>query len=816
MELTEVFEKVKSGRAILITGSGAHMKAIGANGKEFPSGTQLSERLYHECGNFSPDDPGDLQDSSEMYLETHSAAELTEFLKTNLYVKEITKAQKDLYRIQWKRVYTTNYDEVPRLATIDNDQTYMPVSLDTEYDPSLLNERLCVYLNGYINNLTDDKVITELKLTGKSYLVSDYIEKSQWGAIFNADIESAACVIIVGLSLNYDLDIKRFICNAQIKDKVFFVNKVDLSEDNKRKLGRYGNVLSLGIEEFTQQYYEYVLKNPDVSDNPIIFQAFERYSQKYGLAAASTSDVHSFLLLGNYDKIPNIWYKQHGKYLNVVERAQIENAVRLLSSGTKVLYVHANLGNGKTIFIEELKQKLQGLGYEIFTLQNENPNFIHDEIRQIAQIKGKRLVIIENYFNFTKVIEEFGHYVLQGIQFVFSARSALREIRIMDVASFLRIKEGEAQFLDLNKLDNREISDLRLIFEQNGLWGRLSKHTSHQYKELKTRSKGNKEFQSILINTIHAESMRRRLEKTIKNIKDMSGDYYNALVLALLVKTMSLNISATDIGRIIGINIALEANFVSNPDVKEILDFGSGKAEYNIKSAVTTKFILQELECDDAILSVLAKVAKYADNYYKTEQYDSVLRNVISYSHVKTILGVRNREAFLIRYYDGLKNLEYYKQNSFYWLQYAIACTNVKRYDLAQKFLDNAYEYFRTTDTVVPFQIDTQQAILNMRRIEDGTSDDITELFDKAHKLLMEPTISVKDDPAKQIRVFNYYVKNFVAKQMKLNGDYKKYSIYCAEAYNKVKHYNQTNASDWSIKLEMQLLKASIITDAGA
>ena len=60
MELKEVFEKIKNGRAVLITGSGAHMKAIGANGKEFPSGTQLSERLYHECENFNPDDPGDL------------------------------------------------------------------------------------------------------------------------------------------------------------------------------------------------------------------------------------------------------------------------------------------------------------------------------------------------------------------------------------------------------------------------------------------------------------------------------------------------------------------------------------------------------------------------------------------------------------------------------------------------------------------------------------------------------------------------------------------------------------------------------------
>ena len=810
MELKEVFEKVKSGRAVLITGSGAHMKAIGADGKEFPSGPQLSERLYHKCGIYSPDDPGDLQDSSETFLEMYSATELAEFLKTNLYVKKITKAQKDLYRIQWQRVYTTNYDEVPRLATAD-DRTYVPVTLDTEYEPRLINERLCVYLNGYLNNLTDDKVISELKLTGKSYLVADYIENSQWGAIFNSDIESSACVIIVGLSLNYDLDIKRFICNAQIKDKVFFVNKADISEDKKRKLGRYGNVLSLGIEEFTQQYNEYVLKNPIVADDPIFYQSFVHYTPVYSLSAATTAEVHSFLLLGNYDKVPNIWYKHNGKYLNVVNRTQIDYAVNLLVNGKKVLYIHANLGNGKTIFIEELKQRLHGLGYEIFTLATEYPNFIHEEIRQITQIKGKRIVIIENYFNFTKVIEEFGRYELHDVHFIFSARSAMREIRIVDVTKFLKLNEGEAEFIDLNKLDTSEISNLRLIFEHNGLWGRLSRHKAKQYSELKNRNKGNMEFQSILINTIHAESMRRRFKMTIRNIKEMSGDYYNALVLALLVKTMSLNISATDIGRIIGINIAMEANFVSNSDVKEILDFSSGKADYNIKSAVTAKFILQELDCDDAILNVLSQVAKYANRYYKTEQYNSVLRNIISYSHVKTFLGTRNREAFLIRYYDGVKNLEYYKQNSFYWLQYSIACTNVKRYDLAQTFIDNAYEYFRTTDIVVPFQIDTQQAILNMLKIEENVSAEIPELFDKAHKLLMKPTVSVKDDPAKQISVFKFYVKNAVKEHMKSAGAYRDYCRYCAEAYNKVHHYNETRADEWLKKLEQKLLKASII-----
>ena len=75
----------------------------------------------------------------------------------------------------------------------------------------------------------------------------------------------------------------------------------------------------------------------------------------------------------------------------------------------------------------------------------------------------------------------------------------------------------------------------------------------------------------------------------------------------------------------------------------------------------------------------------------------------------------------------------------------------------------------------------------------------------------MKPIVSVKDDPAKQITVFKFYVRNSVAEHMKSADAYKDYIRYCADAYNKVKRYNQTNASDWTKKLEKKLLKASII-----
>ena len=38
MELEKIYQAIITGRAMLITGSGAHMTALGMNGEKFPSG----------------------------------------------------------------------------------------------------------------------------------------------------------------------------------------------------------------------------------------------------------------------------------------------------------------------------------------------------------------------------------------------------------------------------------------------------------------------------------------------------------------------------------------------------------------------------------------------------------------------------------------------------------------------------------------------------------------------------------------------------------------------------------------------------------
>jgi len=257
MNKEKVFQSILNGTAILITGSGAHCGALNAEGSPFPSGTELAKEIYGFCGIDTPENPWDLQDASDTYVEMYSEKKLINILEQILYVGAVTEAQKELYSFNWQRVYTTNYDNVPKLATNQSTNTLLPITLGMSRNEKILEENLCIYINGYIGRLNENTLNGEFKLTGRSYLAADAIEESEWGAVFSDDIITADCIVIVGLSLDYDLEIKRFLYNTGVIEKTIFVEKSDISKDKIRKMERLGTVFPVGMDAFVEELLEY-------------------------------------------------------------------------------------------------------------------------------------------------------------------------------------------------------------------------------------------------------------------------------------------------------------------------------------------------------------------------------------------------------------------------------------------------------------------------------------------------------------------------------------------------------------------------------
>lgn len=792
MKLDRVYHAIMEGRAILVTGAGAHVGALNLNKNEFPTGGNLAETLYRKCGIEHPDDPNDLQDASECYLERKSVDELILEIKDALHVANIQEEHKKLYVQNWQRVYTTNYDEIPILGTKNSEQPFYPVTLSDNTNLEKEQKKQCVYINGYIGKLNADTMRSEFRLTGSSYDSSEYLNASPWGSIFADDLATAECIVIVGLSLKYDLDLRRLIYAQNVTEKIVFIERQGLSEDQIRKLKRYGEVYPITMQTFVQNLENYKAMHLDIQETveEHIFSCFEIAKKRDTRKKATAFDVYNLLMTGNYDNSDALWHQVQGKYDNLLYREYLDEAKKVLKNNCKILYLHANLGNGKTIFIESLKQMLFKDGYHIFELKTEYQNALAADVRSIVQMPGKKIVIIENYFNWINVLKKFSIYMENDIQFILTARTVVFDARIKEANDVLDVKEGESRIIGLNKLSKKEIREFSAILSKNGMWGKLSNlPNSAKRKRLQNKKQGNAELQSILVDIVNSSDMKNKIEETVEKIKSVSESYYEVLILALLIKIMSLDIVASDIGKIIGINTAFDSSFIQNENVLEILDFSDGTTKFRIKSAVTANLILKELDCNHTIIKVLKQTAIFANRYRSINRYENVLKNIISYSHVSTFLVKSGqKQAFLVNYYDCLKDLEYYCENTFFWLQYAIACSNIGKYDLAQRFLDNAYSYFRDSEYTVPFQVDTQQARLYLLRIEKEREIDVVELFRKAHLLLMKPVISNKDNEEKQIILFNKYVNDAIKKKIPIEFEMQ-YRIYCGEAYNKVADY---------------------------
>ena len=155
MRLEESIMHAIDGNAVLFLGAGFNSGAINFNDERFPLGNELCQRII-EDGNIdvsedSEKDKEDLQNSFreilQATLENNTKTDLINFLKKQFTCKKLSDAQKIISSINWKRIYTTNYDD-----TIEYASKIGEVQRDS-IDPKKNYADVLHYFNGFIRFL---------------------------------------------------------------------------------------------------------------------------------------------------------------------------------------------------------------------------------------------------------------------------------------------------------------------------------------------------------------------------------------------------------------------------------------------------------------------------------------------------------------------------------------------------------------------------------------------------------------------------------------------------------------------------------------
>lgn len=249
LTIQEVAKRILEGNCMLFLGSGFSANTTNLFDKTMPIGGGLVALLDAETGQ---DSDGDLEEAAENYIDRFGELQFVQFLRETFSVKTLTDGQMTVCRCQWRRIYTTNYDNSVEFAKAKDGKRFLPVTLSSSAQDFVNKRDIVVHLNGSVNNLNSNTISSEFKLTSSSYLTQQF-QESEWQSIFEYDIRDSDLIVFIGFSIRYDLDIKKILWeDGEIKNKCVFIMADGEKAQNVRKAQRYGTVFPIGLDALAQ------------------------------------------------------------------------------------------------------------------------------------------------------------------------------------------------------------------------------------------------------------------------------------------------------------------------------------------------------------------------------------------------------------------------------------------------------------------------------------------------------------------------------------------------------------------------------------
>jgi hypothetical protein len=196
--VTELLDRIASGKAILFTGAGFSIGSKNVDQESLPRAIDLAKRIC-ELGSFQEDD--DLRFAADYFLENCDKDKLIAMLKKMFTLSDVTEGQINICKANWRRCYTTNYDKSIELASAKAGKLVECIDLEHKPNEHFKKKGICIHLNGSIDSLNEDSIEKGFKLSTSSYISADSFVGSHWYYPFKQDLERCSAIVFVGYSM---------------------------------------------------------------------------------------------------------------------------------------------------------------------------------------------------------------------------------------------------------------------------------------------------------------------------------------------------------------------------------------------------------------------------------------------------------------------------------------------------------------------------------------------------------------------------------------------------------------------------------------
>ncbi|EPB8178662.1 hypothetical protein GNF72_06785 [Clostridium perfringens] len=787
MNLKEALHYALDGQALLFAGAGFSIGAKNISGNKFLDAQGFSKLLVQK-GNLDIDeeDKTELEYVSNKFLKQEGAEKLKELLKNNYITYQVSDTNKEICKIDWKRIYTTNYDDVIECASKEVNIHREAVFNNNKMKDYVNKKRLVIHINGFVKAINKDSFRNDIILTEDSY-INSFGEKSRWDEILSNDIENSKCIFFVGYSLQYDPKIRKILNSSDdLKKKCFFIT-FNPKKRVRETMEEYGEVYEWGTDGFVKELNIAKKEHLTIPKSESLECFDEICDEDFKYEKVSSRDMIDLLYKGKINE--NILMKNNkAKY--ILKREKVENIVNQFDQGYELALIISDLGNGKTIMIESLKKEL-AKNYKVFYFKNYNKFFL-DDIEKISMKKGKKVLILENYTVYLnkKILRDIDNYRDKDLKIVLTARSYINDNFYGAILKDMEINPKKITICDINKLSDKDIRSLVEILEYNKMWGEYSKDSkTKKFKFIKQKCKG--EIKNLLLKLYESPVISNKICKIMDNI-NRDGTLKDLTLLILINNVIKLDLKFNTLLKILNIS-GLSGHVSKNKDINELLNFKSSKII--VKSPIVAQYILQKGEYGEEVISLIIRIMENINELYYIPEYERIMKLLISFSNLRLILNKDEKKYKnnINTFYENIKNLKYNIGNPFFCLQYAIANMEIKNYEMAELLLKAAYSHASDRENFDTYQIDTHKArfilesTLHYGRARENLS--LYETFAEAHKLIYYN--SNKEAklhfPLRQVgNYYNYYRKFY----SKFNDD-EKYEFLksCYEIKEKIEEY---------------------------
>nr|WP_319511475.1 SIR2 family protein [uncultured Draconibacterium sp.] len=808
MELKDAIYEILEGNGLLFTGAGASLNATNVKDESLGTLWDLTELLYAKCGLESD---GNISNATDEFLEEFGEEELIRLLKDKYTIKEITQEHRTLLSVKWKRIYTTNYDNVIETALVSEHNTAY-TSVDIQDRPSFQKDKskLVVHLNGYINDLNRETLNNSFKLTESSYLTQDFID-SQWISLFRQDLKVSGANIFVGFSLTSDLDLKRIIFNTpDSKEKTFFIVGENEKETTLRSLRRYGTPLSIGLKGFAMEIQK---AKQDYIPRPISFRTYRSFKKpQINELPPKVTNTDFFSLLQDGDineRILQFSIFSPDEFPYYVYREKLDKVINVIKNGDENILITSDIGNGKTMFIKGLSYLLHKNGYSVFQYDRFT-TFEDEEIQRICESESKAVVIIESYTHHYDVIEKIESSRCD-VKLILTERSMINDVTYSKLESIL---SSHIQFFDLNQLSDKEVDCFIKMFNTYGYWGDKTTFNDDQKFRFITDFDTNsckRSLRLLLIKQLESSDILGRFQLLISSLKRKSK-YYDALSLMLVSNVFNFTLQLDDLFYALDEQILGDYSFRQNPAIKEFINFDESRIK--VKSAILSETVLRNLIDSESLVDTLIKVCLKLDKRRNDKNSKIILKELISFSNLERILK-KDKEDYrfnILRFFEEIRNMDFCKKNPHYWLQSAISKLAERQYKQADQHFKTAYSFANKLEWFDTYQIDNHYArFLIENEIYFGSEDTCMTQFLKAHKILNNPNDRHKTRhyPFRvALNYFPFYDKYYRTLPKK---DKTIFLRSCQEILERINVYMR-NVENYRVKKQVEKAKELLIT----